>query len=764
MSLIRKIIVFIFFTLFPFSHSFANVVTLVDEFQVSNGDEHTTVRAGLSINTDREVGGVQFNDDGTKMFVRFFRDEDGGADPDTEDFSYIDEYNLSIPFDASSGTYAGDDERCELDHSTGIAHEPFDLNFSSDGKHLYVANRFVLVNGQDKNFVYRFDLTTPYDISTCTFAQRTRNIGNFINGSRAGDSPNAIGNKNNRTQGVSLSNDGKKMFVLMNYGHVLEYDLSIAFDVTTYSLNVNGGMDLSSNTSNPQSIEFNADGTRIFIANHGSTTITQVSLDAPFDTSSFTVDGEVSFTNTTLGNLRQIRTVTFSNSGLIMYIGEDDSSPTHLVDKVFEYNLACPFDIIGGNCPSITQNSDRTGMAEAQVELANRTIDLSTKSVLNRLKWIRRNKDKQNLSNQNIKLNFSNSLISSLSELPLTSFKKVSTNKNNVKSNKNYFYWSEGGISIGRIGDTSISSNKEINVKSLTFGFDKFKDDYGIEGIAFRFGGDDVDVGNSGSNLDSKTYNFIYYNTTPIDDDSKFIDKVFGIGKIKSDIITIVDGRNITADRIGNQAFGTFKLKDEIKKNRFTLIPSAQFDFGHTILRGYTESGVGAIDVEDQHVRTKNLRATIAVYEDVSNDKYEFKQHAKLEYLANVDRSSDFKYKYVSDSNTSFSETLHTGALHNINTEVGLDIVFSNNYSIFVIYERNQAIDYGYTDNLYIALGYLPYEGAEYAFTINGSENLLSKLEFKKSINGLNLSFNVNDDLTNLGDNREANIVLNKVF
>ena len=77
---------------------------------------------------------------------------------------------------------------------------------------------------------------------------------------------------------------------------------------------------------------------------------------------------------------------------------------------------------------------------------------------------------------------------------------------------------------------------------------------------------------------------------------------------------------------------------------------------------------------------------------------------------------------------------------------------------------RWQPFHDGHYDNLYIAIGYLPYEGAEYAFTINGSENLLSKLEFKKNVNGLNLSFNVNDDLTNLGDNREANIVLNKVF
>ena len=762
MTTIRKILVLILFTLFTFSHSFASVVTLVDSFQVSNGDEHTTVRAGLSIDTDREVGGVQFNNDGTKMFVRFFRDEGGETD-----YSFIDEYNLSIPFDASSGTYAGDDERCEINHGLEgtIGHQPFDFHFTNDGMHFYFANRKPS-GGPDNNTIIRFDLTAAFDISTCSYSQRTRDLLTDANrnSSRAGDDELLSDNaSNNRAMGVSLSNDGKKMFVMHFMGQLLEFDLSIPYDITTFSVNNDAGIDLSSHISNPMSIEFSENGKRLFVANHNSDRVVQISLNAPFDTSSHTVDGFVNLNTATFGNMDQMRHATFSKNGLIMYISNDDSG-THKIDQVYEYSLACPFDIIGGNCPSITQNSDRTGMAEAQVELANRTIDLSTKSVLNRLKWIRRNKDKQNLSNQNIKLNFSNSLISSLSELPLTSFKKVSTTKNNVKSNKNYFYWSEGGISIGRTGDTSISSNKEINVKSLTFGFDKFKDNYGVEGIAFRFGGDDVDVGNSGSKLDSNTYNFIYYNTTPIDDDSKFIDKVFGIGKIKSDIITIVDGRKITADRIGNQAFGTFKLKDEIKKNRFTLIPSAQFDFGHTILRGYTESGVGAIDVEDQHVRTKNLRATIAVYEDVSNDKYEFKQHAKLEYLANVDRSSDFKYKYVSDSNTSFSETLHTGALHNINAEVGLDIVFSNNYSIFIIYERNQAIDYGYTDNLYIALGYLPYEGAEYAFTINGSENLLSKLEFKKNVNGLNLSFNVNDDLTNLGDNREANIVLNKVF
>jgi hypothetical protein len=762
MSFLKKILV-IFFLLFPFSHTFANVITLVDEFQISNGLADTTVRAGLETDTDREVGGVQFNDDGTKMFVRFFRDEDGGADPDTEDFSYIDEYNLSIPFDASSGTYAGDDERCELDHSTGIGHQPFDLNFSSDGMKFYIANRDVLANGQDRNFIYRFDLTVPYDISTCSFAQRTRNIGNFINGSRAGDSPNALGSKNNRTQGVSLSNDGKKMFVLMSYGHVLEYNLSTAFDVTSFSLNVNGGMDLSSNTSNPQSIEFNADGTRIFIANHGpanNPSITQVSLNSPFDTSSFTVDGRVDFNNSTLGTLRQIRTLTFSNSGLIMYVGNDDSNSSHPVDKIFEFNLACPFDIIGGNCPSITENSDRTGMALAQIEIAKRTIDHSTDTALNRLKWIRRNKDEQNLTNLNIDFNFTNQKLASLTEVVKTSAAKKKTKD----KEEDVFYWSEGSISIGRIGDTSISSTKKIGTNAITIGADRFTDENGIKGLAFRLGRNNVDVGSAGSNLDTDTYNITYYSTSPIEDDTKFLDSVIGYGKLKSSLLTVIDGRDLTANRSGHQIYGTIRIKDEIKKDNITFIPSGRFDIGHTILGSYKESGSGGIDVEKQHVRSKKIRAGLSAVEDISNEKYIIKRHGKLEYVVDVDRSSDFKYTYVGDKSQSFNDILHSEALHNINGEIGIDIVLPDRFSIFLIYERNQAIGSGHTDKIHIAIGYLPNKETNYAFSIDGSDNLKSNYVISKNINDFIIDFKLTNDLLRPEDLDEAFLNLSRKF
>ena len=48
--------------------------------------------------------------------------------------------------------------------------------------------------------------------------------------------------------------------------------------------------------------------------------------------------------------------------------------------------------------------------------------------------------------------------------------------------------------------------------------------------------------------------------------------------------------------------------------------------------------------------------------------------------------------------------------------------------------------------------------------SLKGSENFLSNLEIKKNLNGYDISFNLSDDLTNLGENREALLNLNKVF
>ena len=751
MNVLKKIIIVLLF-LFPISNSLKAMVTEVQNVEVASGGSNTAV-------------GLHFNTDGSKMFVLYQGPLDGN-------YNFVEEYTLSTPFDISTRTYAGDSERCELDHTdedVNAHSRHFDLEFSKDGMIMFTTGSALADNSEDAQRIYRFDLNAPFDISTCTFKHKLDLMTEDLqDDSLAGDRSGA--NNKNRVQGVEFSEDGTKMFAQMhgNALRLLEYTLSSPFDLTsTVTLVLTAGINLDGQLNNPMSIRFSNDGKRIFHVSHNSPSVTQISLTTAYDTSSFTIDGSVSLNSITSITLNQARGIAFSRNGEKLYIADDSSTNNgggNGLENVFEFDLVCPFNIISGKCPSITENSDRTGMAEAQIELAKRTINFSTNSALNRLKWIRRNKDKQNLSNQNIKLNFSNSLLSSLKAVPISSFKKISNTKNKKDSNKKYFYWSEGSINLGRVGDTNISSTKKVNTNALTFGLDRFTDDYSLEGFAFRFGSDDVDIGSDGSNLDSNTYNITYYSTSPIKDDTKYLDKIFGIGKIRSDILYAADGKNLTADRTGNQIYGTFKIKDEHKRNKLTFIPSLQFDFGHTILNGYTETGTGAIEVEDQHVRTKNLRATMAVVEDLSIDKYTLKRHGKLEYLAELDRSSNFKYTYVGDGSVKFNETLHTGALHNLNGEIGIDIIFPEHYSVFIIYERNHAFSTGYTDNLYIALGYLPHEDTEYAFSLNGSDNLMSKFEIKKSINGYDLTFNINDDLTNLGDNKETSINLNKVF
>ncbi len=752
MKFLKKILLALFL-LFPVTNSFAANVTEVDTDQ-----SISFLDGGASI-----ANGIAFNPNGTKMFVSFQSD-------------FINEYDLSTPFDISTHSYAGDGERCNM--ATGwsaalYAQQPLhtgDLTFSSDGLHIFVINRGQSNGTQDA--IWRYDLSKPYDVSTCTLVQEKdpdqfQEIHNpdglEINGWRYGSIE--TNHKKYYSQGIAINPDGTKIFVSFNGAGggdaadkdgIREYSLSTPYDLSTLTHVDSAGILLTQ--GNPDAIFFSDDGKKIFVTDHFLYTVTQYSLSIAYDTTSHVKDGEVIIRNfITTKTASQTRALAFSAKGLKMFVSDDNGG-----DTIHEFDLVCPFDLFGGKCPSITEDKNRTGMAEAQIELANRTVKLSTNSALNRLKWIRRNKDKENLSNQNIKLNFSNNLFS-LTELPISSFKKISSSKNS-NNNKNYFYWSEGSISLGKVGNTSISSMKKAKTEALTFGFDKFTDDYSLKGIAFRFGNDNVDVGNSGSRLESDTYNITYYSTSPVQDNTKMIDKIFGIGKIRSNLLTIADGSRITADRTGNQIYGTVKLKDEFIKGKLTLIPSGQFDFAHTILKGYQESGNAAIIVNDQHVRTRNFRAAIAAVEDLPRENYSFKWHGKFEYLAELDRSSNFKYTYVDDRSVKFNDKLHTGALHNLNTEIGVDIIFPERYSIFIIYERNHALETGHTDNIYLALGYLPYKDTEIAFTINGSENLMSEFEIKKDINGFDLIFNLNDDLTRFGDAREAYIELNKVF
>ena len=194
------------------------------------------------------------------------------------------------------------------------------------------------------------------------------------------------------------------------------------------------------------------------------------------------------------------------------------------------------------------------------------------------------------------------------------------------------------------------------------------------------------------------------------------------------------------------------------------MIPYGRLDVGHTILGSYAESGQGAIEAEKQHVRTKKIRAGLSAVEDLSNDKYTFKRHGKLEYVADIDRSSNFSYTYIGDSTTTLNDTLHSEAIHNINGEIGIDIVLPDSFSIFLIYERNQALGVGHTDNLHIAIGYLPNKKTNYSIFLDGTDDTKTNYVISKNINDFLIDFKLTSHLMRPEEYEEASFNLRRKF
>ena len=105
----------------------------------------------------------------------------------------------------------------------------------------------------------------------------------------------------------------------------------------------------------------------------------------------------------------------FSNDGSKMFILDD------LDNKIHEFNLSCNWSIIDGACDDPITTSDEgkdiLSSIESQTATAKQIAIQASTPVLNRMYWLRRHRTNDQLSNQNIRLNFSNSMVASLSNI-----------------------------------------------------------------------------------------------------------------------------------------------------------------------------------------------------------------------------------------------------------------------------------------------------------------------------------------------------------
>ena len=402
-----------------------------------------------------------------------------------------------------------------------------------------------------------------------------------------------------------------------------------------------------------------------------------------------------------------------------------------------------------------TTDKDVVGSIDVQSQLAKNIVTQSTSTVSSRLSYLRQNRGNDNLSKNNIKLDFGNAILTSL------------TNELLAKNDKsiipdNWSSWSEGSLSSSKIGDSLGSSSSETDAQALAFGFDTKLNDSDLLGFAIQYGKSDTDIGSSGSTTDSENINISIYRTRPLDDDN-FIEGMFGVGLIESDLTRISGSNTLTGSRSGTQIFGSINYGKTIDKGDFNLTPIGRIDLGYTELDGYKETGTGALSYAKQSIESGLASVGLEFSDIVKFNDNKLKPFGSIEYGMDFSNSSNAKMNYVSDTSTIYTYTQGANSNHLVTSMVGIEYITKDNLEIISSYKRIQGNESEQTDILNVSVNFKSKRETEYAMSVDGSEDLKAGFDISKNVNGFDIKFNANQSLSENSD-QTANVSLSRSF
>ena len=404
-----------------------------------------------------------------------------------------------------------------------------------------------------------------------------------------------------------------------------------------------------------------------------------------------------------------------------------------------------------------TTDKDVTGTIDAQNVLVQKTMTEFISTVNHRLRYLRQNRVNDNLSKNNIKLDFGNALLTSLAE---------TVQIGNISSGKlipdDWSSWSEGKISMTKIGDISNSSSKEIDSHGIAVGFDKKLNDNDLLGFAVQYGQSDTDIGTSGSGIDTKNYNISIYRTKPLDDNN-FIEGTIGVGQIKNDLVRKNGSNTLTGSRDGNQIFGSINYGKTFSKKDFNLTPIGRIDLGYTELDAYTEIGKDALSYDKQTVESGLASLGLEVNDIIKFNQSNLKPFGNFEYGLDFSNSSDAKMHYVSDTSTTYTYTQGVNSTHLLSGEIGFNFESKENLLITTSYKRIQGSESEHSDTIKFGVNFKSKRETEYAMKLDGSEDLAAGFDISKNIDGFDLNFNAEQAFNENGD-QEANVSLSRKF
>ena len=431
------------------------------------------------------------------------------------------------------------------------------------------------------------------------------------------------------------------------------------------------------------------------------------------------------------------------------------------VNQIHEYDVDCAGTI---TCLDPSANADVKAIIEANVESAKRLIRNNTLPIFHRTEWLRRHKNKDNLTNLNAELDFTNKKIAKLVNT-LETFKKE---KDRTYNSDDWFQWSEGRVSFGK-KDANNASSRDIHSHGLSIGADKIKKDNRdvMYGYVFQYGNENIDIGSRGTNLNTDSYSLALYGTK-IGDNDYFTDGIIGLSLLDIDHKRVINGNTLKGVRDGQQIFGSINFGKRLHDEEINFNPGIKLDLGYTMLEAFREKTTlgnslsDSLIYKDQNIKT--AFATIGVLFDTTDKEEEkiINHHGRLEYVGDLSPSSKAEFYYVNSQSTIYEYKANNKSKHNYRIGYGFDITEINGWSIVTNLERFGASGKGYYNELYLSVGYVPIDEMKFSFEIDNSEN--TKLEFVNKINEYDLKINSNYNLFNNTTDHSTNILISNNF
>ena len=217
--------------------------------------------------------------------------------------------SYAVGYDLSNATYDN------VSSSIAEGGAQYGIAYKSDGTRFYFIDNPTTTG-------YQYNLTTGWDVSTMSYANKSFNFGNQDGGALA----------------IGISSDGTKMYMIgYSNDRVYQYTLSTPYELNTASYD-SVSFSVVSQVTNARGLSFKSDGTRMYIGDTTSETIFQYSLSTAWDVSTASYDSvslDVS-TQTTAINSSDI-----SQDGKYIVITGSAGSDT----QIYQYLLSTAWDL-----------------------------------------------------------------------------------------------------------------------------------------------------------------------------------------------------------------------------------------------------------------------------------------------------------------------------------------------------------------------------------------------------------------------------------